>query len=209
MNSNSENTRGRGLLIGLVLLVSWLLTGGPALAHGEDGVAEPIELIEQALAIVVNSPGSIGEARERIEDALAAESDELEGLDVEALNRALDAIVAGDAHAAEDALVEALGRDPHPEEPVEPERPVEGGTPTTGPQTTTVPTPEEPVEAVEPGEEMEEGDEGGLFSTPVLDHGLTERVEGGFRSPGVVGLVLAVILAGAGTLLLRRRETTP
>ena len=209
MNQNSENIRGRGLLVGLVVLVLWLLTGSPALAHGEDGEVEAVELVEQALAILVNSPGSVGEARERIEAALAADPAELEGLDVQALNRALDAIAAGDAHAAEDALVEALGRDPHPGEAVEP---ASGATATTNPPTSTRPTSVEPVEEVETSGEMEEGEEQretGLFATPSLDHGLTERVEGGVSSPGMAVLVSAVILAAVGTFLLRRRETMP
>jgi hypothetical protein len=193
-----------------LLVISLVLVGaGPALAHGEEGEAEPVDLVEQALAIVVNSPDAMSEAQEKIEAALAADPADLEGLDLEALERALVAVEAGDAHAAEDALIETLGRDPHPEEMVDEPAAVGGGT-----VTTIAPESPEPAEEADPGEETgpaedveeaEEDDEG-LFTTPVLDHGLTERVEGGFRSPGVAALALAVILAVAGTVLLRRRE---
>lgn len=193
-----------------LLAISLVLVGaGPALAHGEEGEAEPVDLVEQALAIVVNSPDAMSEAQEKIEAALAADPADLEGLDLEALERALVAVEAGDAHAAEDALIETLGRDPHPEEMVDEPAAVGGGT-----VTTIAPESPEPAEEADPGEETgpaedveeaEEDDEG-LFTTPVLDHGLTERVEGGFRSPGVAALALAVILAVAGTVLLRRRE---
>jgi len=44
----------------------------------------------------------------------------------------------------------------------------------------------EPVDMVEPW-----ADEDGLLSIPALGHGLTERVEGGLRSPGVVASALA------------------
>lgn len=193
------------------LLVISLLVGGPALAHGGEGEVEPVDLVEQALAIIVNSPDSMLEAQEKIEAALAADPADLEVLDIEALERALAGIEAGDAHAAEDALVEALGRDPHPEEVVEEPAAAGGGAVTTT-SPTTAPESAKPAEETDPAEEPEEGvedDESGLFSTPVLDHGLTERVEGGLQSPGVAALALAVVLTGAGTVLLRRRKPVP
>jgi hypothetical protein len=198
-----------GLLPAGLLVISLVLVGaGPALAHGEEGEEEPVDLVEQALAIVVNSPDAMSEAQEKIEAALTADPADLEALDLEALERALVAVEAGDAHAAEDALIEALGRDPHPEEVVEGPAAAGGGTVTTV-APATAPGTLEPAEETDPTDEPEEDkddDENGLFSTPSLDHGLTERVEGGFRSPDVAALALAVILAVAGTVLLRRRE---
>lgn len=195
-------------VLALLVATAWVVPTLPTFAHGEDGEAEPVELVEQALAIVVNSPDSMVEADEKIEAALAADPAELGELDVEALDRAMVAVRAGDAHAAEDALVEALRRDPHPEEPVEEPAAVSDGTGTTTAAPTTSPESADPSEEAVVEEETEGEDvESGLFSTPVLDHGLTERIRGGLRSPSGAALILVVILAGFGTYLLRHRES--
>jgi hypothetical protein len=60
------------------------------LAHGEEGEAEAVDLVEQALAIVVNSPDAMSEAQERIEAALAADPAELEELGIDALGPCRD-----------------------------------------------------------------------------------------------------------------------
>ena len=207
-----------GSAIVALLLVPLMLIGGPVLAHGEDGEAEPVELVEQALAIVVNTPDSMGEAAEKLEAVLEADPAGLMDLDVEAVARALAAVEAGDAHAAEDALIEALGQDPHPEEAVEGPEGTAGATGTTEaptsettmtPTTVTTVTPTTAPAGEGGGGEDEDNAEAGLLSTPILDHGLTERLEGGLRSPGIFTLLLAVILAGAGTYLLRRRVPGP
>ena len=163
--------------------VVWLLLSAviafqaiPALADGGGGESEPVDMIEQALAIVVNAPGSRGEALERVEAVLAAEdASELAGLNLEALATARDALERGDDHAAEDSLVKALGQDPHPQEG------------SVGPAGADEPEDEEP----------------GLLTTPILEHGLTERLEAGFRPPNAIALIAALVIAGAGALLLR------
>lgn len=87
----------------------------PALADEVGGDYTPTELVEQALAILVNAPGSMEESLERIEAVLAEDPSELNGLDTEALERAATAIEADDDHAAENALLEALGLAPLPD----------------------------------------------------------------------------------------------
>lgn len=164
-------------VVGLLLLAAFALFAGPALADGGGGESAPVDLIEQALAIVVNAPGSMGEALERVETVLAEDPSKLAGLNLGALEAARDALERADDHGAEDALVQALGRDPHVEEgSVEPSR-----------------------------EDQPEDPESGLLTTPILEHGLTERLEAGFRPPDLVALTAAIVMAGAGTLLLRGR----
>ena len=164
-------------VVGLFLLVVIAFQAGPALADGGGGESEPVDMIEQALAIVVNAPGSMGEALERVEAVLAEDPSELAGLNLEALETARDALERGDDHTAEDSLVQALGQDPHPQQgSVEPE-----------------------------GDDEPEGEEPGLLTTPVLEHGLTERLEAGFRSPNAIALIAAIVIAGVGTLLLRHK----
>jgi len=94
----------------VLAVVAWAAV--PALAHGDDGEADPVDLVEQALAIVVNTPEAAAEASERVEDALAAEASEPSGeLDVVALEAAAAALEGGELLDAQDALMEALGQE--------------------------------------------------------------------------------------------------
>lgn len=73
----------------------------------EDGESDPTNLVEQAPAIVVNTPDAADEALERVEEAMETDEEDPSGeLDVPALEE-------GSLHDAEDLLVEALGGDPH------------------------------------------------------------------------------------------------
>lgn len=191
-------------LVSISLMMTAVMAWGsaPALAHGGDGESDPVNLAEQALAIVVNTPDAPGEAIERVEEALAIESEEASGeLDLAALEEALAALEEGRLHDAEDALVTALGRDPHVEEseavespvPAEPEAPSEAEAP---PDSEAAPPTEEPTDPDTVG-------------TVVDEHGLTSRVEGGIVTPGpsdLVALVAAFLLAGAGLVVWRRKE---
>jgi hypothetical protein len=192
-------TRRSVLVLAVVGLVMTLGTT-PALAHGGDEEADSVDLVEQALAIVVNTPDEVAEALERVEAALAAEAESPSGeLDLVALEEAALALEEGRLHDAEDALIQALGRDPHAEE-TEPPEPVEsvepGATPATTEPTATT-TGEEPTEAPTAEEEV------------VTEHGLTSRVDGGIVTPGpgeLVALGVALVLALGGVTLVRGKE---
>ena len=197
-------------VVAVLGLVSFL-GAVPALAHGEEGDADPVDLVEQALAIVVNTPEAVGEALERVEAALEAETEEPSGeLDVDALTEAAAALEEGRLHDAEDALVQALGRNPHPDEPG-----------TEAPSTTATPAPSVPDETTQSppdttggpaevghddeGAEPDHDDE----ATAEPSHGLTSRVEGGFTAPGpaeATALAVAAVLAAAGLFLVRGKE---
>ncbi len=197
-------------VVAVLGLVSFL-GAVPALAHGEEGDADPVDLVEQALAIVVNTPEAVGEALERVEAALEAEAEEPSGeLDVDALSEAAAALEEGRLHDAEDALVQALGRDPHPDEAT-----------TEAPAATVAPQPSAPGTVAESppdttggpaevghddeGTEPDHDDE----ATAEPSHGLTSRVEGGFTAPGpaeATALAVAAALAVAGLFLVRGKE---
>lgn len=162
--------RGYQLTVASLAVAMMFLLMRPALGDEVEGDFTPVELTEQALAILVNAPESMGESLERIEVVLAEDPSELGGLDIEALERAAEAIEADDDPAAENALLEALGLAPLPD-----------------------------VE--------EEGES--VLASPVLVRGPTERIEAGLRSPEWIGLVAAMVLAGAGTYLVRGKEGHP
>jgi len=185
-----------GLMVA-VLVMAWGST--PAYAHGGDGESDPVNLVEQALAIVVNTPDAANEALERVEEALAEEAEEPSGeLDLVALENAAVALEEARLHDAEDALVRALGRDPHLEDPepvirgevAEPEDPAQAA------DVAQPDVPTEPEEAVvaSPGDSDIEPAE-------PAEHGLTSRVEGGFVAPspsGWAALGVALLLAVGG-----------
>ncbi len=162
--------------VAMIGAATWAIS--PALAHGgEEGEEiDPVNLVEQALAIVVNTPDKADEALERVEAALESEAEEPTGeLDIVSLEAAAAALEIDDLHEAEDTLVAALGSDPHANE----EEP--GGS-----------SSDEP-DGDHADEATGEGD--------VSAHGLTERVEGGFSAPSgtdFVALAAALLVAGGG-----------
>lgn len=169
-----KTTRRFSVFLSTVVVI--VLVATPALAHGDDEEADPVNLVEQALAIVVSTPAAADEALERIESALAVESDEPTGeLEVAALELAAASIEAGDLHGAEDALVAALGSDPH-------------------------------AGASDPGPASE--DTSAAVAGEGAGHGLTDRVDGGFRSPSgldAAALAAAAVLAVGGFGLVFKR----
>jgi len=186
------------------------------MAHGGGDEAGAVDLVEQALAIVVNSPEAAGEALERVEAALTEEAEEPSGeLDVTSLELAAAALEAGDLHDAEDALVAALGIDPHADqdEAVEPvEESPAGSAPEAAAQDSqdagVVGNSDETAGTEDPADEADRV-ETAAVSSDTASHGLTERVEGGFRAPsgtGIAALVLAGVLAVGGFVLAYSRS---
>jgi len=203
--------------------VGWAV---PALAHGGEDDAAAVELVEQALAIVVNTPAASGEALERVEAALAAEAEEPSGeLDITSLQLAAGFLEAGDLHEAEDALVTALGIDPHaggddPTEVVAAPSQEPGAVPAQEPEAAPAeepaPVPVEESEAA-PAEEASpigavQGGDGRGEEPPTGEaaaHGLTERIDGGFSAPvgtSVVALAAAALLAVGGLALVLKKN---
>jgi len=191
-------------LVVAVFVAAWGAT--PAVAHGGEEEPDPVNQVEQALAIVVNTPDAVGEALERVEEALAEETDEPSGqLDIVALEEAVLALEESRLHDAEDALVRALGRDPHVEDPEpadigETAEPVESAPPADVAQPETPTEPEEPV-ATSPGDSNVE-------TEATAEHGLTSRIEGGFIAPtssGWTALGVALLLALGGIAFVAKK----
>ena len=215
MGSRKRRTVVAMFAVAVALAGAVVLAPSSALAHGGDEEANAVDLVEQALAIVVNTPDAVGEALERVEAALADEAEELTGeLDIASLDLAAAALETGDLHAAEDALVAALGIDPHADED-EPVDAVEEAPTVSAPNATPEATSDGSADAdvvpnssqisgTEDSKDAEPPVEIAAASTDAASHGLTERVDGGFRAPsgtGVAALVLAGVLAAGGFAL--------
>jgi len=222
MMYGSPGASGRSRSVAAVMVAVVVVVMGvvalaplPALGHGGADEANAVDLVEQALAIVVNSPDAVGEALERVEAALVEVAEEpTADLDVASLELAAVALVTGDLHGAEDALVAALGIDPHADA-VEPVEAVEESTSVSTPEAISDSSPDlsvAPAEELAPGTrgsgDVEQPAETAAVATGAPTHGLTERVDGGFRAPsgtGVVALVLAGVLAVGGFALAHSR----
>ncbi|MFV1999290.1 MAG: hypothetical protein ACC654_02895 [Acidimicrobiia bacterium] len=209
MGSRKRRTVVAMFAVAVALAGAVMLAPPSAFAHGGDEEANAVDLVEQALAIVVNTPDAVGEALERVEAALADEAEESTGeLDIASLELAAAALETGDLHDAEDALVAALGIDPHADEPVDA---VEEAPTVSTPKPTSDGSADADVvpdsgqsSGTEDSNDVDRPVETTAASTDAASHGLTERVDGGFRAPsgtGVAALVLAGVLAAGGFAL--------
>ncbi len=207
--------RLRGIaMIAIVVAVTGAIVWAtpPALAHGGDEEATAVDLVEQALAIVVNSPDAVGEALERVEAALAEEAENPTGeLDIASLELAAEALETGDLHDAEDALVAALGIDPHADENEVAEAAEESPSvsapdaTSAGAEDADMAPAEEPTRGTEDSEDEEKT---AAVATDEARHGPTDRVDGALRTPsgaGVAALVLAGLLGAGGFALAYSR----
>jgi hypothetical protein len=87
-----------------ILLVT--VPAGTALAHKSKLPSDALSLVRQAAALLAQDPKMQGEARERLEAALA--SKDVRGVDLTQVKQALDALAAGDIPAARRALTGAV-----------------------------------------------------------------------------------------------------
>lgn len=207
MGSGKRRTAIPIIAVVVAVMGAVVLTPLPALAHGGTDEADAVDLVEQALAIVVNSPDAAGEALERIEAALAEEAGEPTGeLDVASLELAVGALETGDLHGAEDALVAALGIDPHAQVDERVEAVEESPSGSTA-DPAAAPT-EAPAREIEDSDSEERPAETAGASIDTAFHGLTDRVDGGFRTPSgtdIAALLLAGVLAVGGFALTYSR----
>lgn len=147
-------------------------------ASAHEGEERPAKtLIEQAIALIRGQPDQLEAIEDKIHDALEAE--DTRGVDLELVERADEALEAGDLHEAQDLLESSIGAAPH--EVVESPNP-EPGEP--------APEPEEEEAAAEPSpvlhETALEGSDQDLSGGPVL-----------FAAALVLGLVGLVIVRRA------------
>lgn len=195
----------------LLIAIGLMWPAAPAWAHGdEEGEADTVALVEQALAIVVNTPGAIDEALERVESALAAEAESPTGdLAIASLEEAAAALATGDLHEAEDALISALGADPH--EPLDEQGAAVAEQAPASPDESATESTLEPTDESAAQPTALPTDRAELPTAEAPAHGLTDRVAGGFQTPSsgdAVALIAALALAIGGLVLVTRGRAT-
>jgi hypothetical protein len=83
----------------------------PAAAHGDGESEEAGTLVRQAIALTVNTPDDTMAIEDKIVDATEAEDQE--GVDIELVDRAKDALDAGDMHRVRALLEVSIGARAH------------------------------------------------------------------------------------------------
>ena len=111
MRTTSSTTRHRiGAALALVLAV-FFFTAGAAAAHEGEESGKAVDLVRQAIAIMVNEPDNIGAITDKLTDASTAPDQT--GVDGTELIAARDALVAGDRHRARSSAELSIGAQPH------------------------------------------------------------------------------------------------
>jgi hypothetical protein len=173
--------------VAALTLAAFAVSSGVAAAHGGEDLAEqPARaLVQQALGLLTQQDDA-AEAAERLEAATASAN--TKDVDIDAAEKALKALEAGDTEAAIARMNEAL---------VDPEKRDPSGPPA-GEEPATAPSPDEDPDADEHG--AGEAAEGSLENQ-------TEAVEPDRSTEGWAGFAIGVGLIGAGAGLLLRRRT--
>jgi hypothetical protein len=107
----NRRARRRSGIAGLVLVAALIIGARPAAAHGGDESDEAGVLVRQAIALLVNTPDDTMAIEDKIVDA--TEADDQEGVDIDLVERAKDALDAGDLHRARALLEASIGARPH------------------------------------------------------------------------------------------------
>ena len=179
----------------IVVVVSGI---GPALAHEDDEKSgKASDLVRQAIALIVNTPGDVDAIRDKIDDATKAE--DTSGVDVTVVARALSAFDSGDLHQARARLEQSIGAQPHLNVDAAEPPPIGETTPTTAPTgTTAMNMPDESATGTSPPMTMATGAEPGaeliaesLEVRPHLD-GEDWALLAGSIAVGLVGIWLGL-----------------
>ena len=101
----------RAAVAASAVLIAVVLGRTPAAADepGESTVAS--ELVRQAIALIVSTPGSMDTIEDKVGDALEVENQQ--GVDIALVRRAVDALETGDLHEARALLERSIGARPH------------------------------------------------------------------------------------------------
>jgi hypothetical protein len=106
---------GPGTLAAALLLAALtaavLVTATSAGADEPDESTVASELVREAIALIVNTPGNVDAAREKVGDAL--EVDDQEDVDIALVRRADRSLADGDLHNARSLLERSIGARPH------------------------------------------------------------------------------------------------
>jgi len=117
----------RAVLTSLAVAMLLLAGAGQAGAHEDDDEnAKAADLVRQAIALIVNTPGDTEGITDKIADAGTAA--DTSGVDLALVEAAGEAFEAGDLHRARALLERAIGAQPHLNEAEPP--PIRESTPT-------------------------------------------------------------------------------
>lgn len=101
----------RPVVVVLIAVAVTLLGAGQALAHGGDESDKAGDLVRQAIAHIVHDPNDTMAAAEKIDDALNAPNKD--GVDIDLVVQAQQALTRGDAHQARALLERSIGARSH------------------------------------------------------------------------------------------------
>ena len=88
-----------------------ILVAVPSGAHGVGESTKAVELVQQAIAYLVNEPDNLMAAEEKVNDAL--KTSDQKGVDRDSLTAAKRAIKQGDGHRGRAFLERSIGARPH------------------------------------------------------------------------------------------------
>jgi hypothetical protein len=103
---------GRGGLFSLVAaVISVLAFAAPAAAHPQEEANDPAKaLVQQAIALIVNTPDNLAAIEEHIHRA--QEAPDQEGVDPDLLEQAAEALTDGDLARTQELLLDCIGARP-------------------------------------------------------------------------------------------------
>ena len=151
------------LVVTLVVMVLFAVSPAAADEPGESTVAS--ELVRQAIALIVSTPGNMEAIEDKVGDALEVENQE--GVDISLIRRAVEALDNDNVHETRALLERSIGARPH-----------FGATDVA------------PIGEVSQGR-MARGAEAG--EAPILDPLDTSDVDGGDSAAIAVGVALALL----------------
>ena len=93
------------------VLATIVVAAAPASAPEDEKSTQASVLVRQAIALIVNVPDDTMSIEDKINDAIA--SDDHDGVDVDLVSRAKDALDAGDLHRVRALLEVSIGAAPH------------------------------------------------------------------------------------------------
>ena len=92
-------------------LIFLVVAASPAAGHEDEKATKASTLVRQAIALIVNTPDDTMAIEDKINDAV--ESDDPEGVEIDLVRQAKDALDAGDIHRVRALLEVAIGAQPH------------------------------------------------------------------------------------------------
>jgi hypothetical protein len=108
MTRNATARLGLAALLATVLLT---LANSAAWAHEDEDKERAFNLIRQAIALIVNTPGNHHAIEDKIDDALKAE--DTSDVQLPLVQQAMDALEADDVHQARRLLEQSIGARVH------------------------------------------------------------------------------------------------